>query len=137
MPHRLNGTELSQEEFQDNLRLIYGLMPQDIPVTYDGCGKKLLIDHALSCPKGGLVLAWNDYAAKEWGDIGARDLLSSALTYQSKINSRTVQGEGTRAGAWQDGGTANGSADTVGESQGGSRTRLNREVRLVGQPGQV
>ena len=31
--HCLNGTELSQEEFQDNLRLRYGLMPQDIPAT--------------------------------------------------------------------------------------------------------
>ena len=40
LPHCLNGTELSWEEFQDNLRLRYGLMPQDIPATCDGCGKK-------------------------------------------------------------------------------------------------
>ena len=33
VPHLLNGTELSQEELQDNLRLRYGLMPQDIPAT--------------------------------------------------------------------------------------------------------
>ena len=57
VPHRLNGTELSWEEFWDNLRLRYGLMPQDIPATCDGCSKKFLIEHALSCPKGGLVLA--------------------------------------------------------------------------------
>ena len=31
--HCLNGTELSQEEFRDNLRLRYGLMPQDISAT--------------------------------------------------------------------------------------------------------
>ena len=31
--HRLNDTEMSQEEFQDNLRLRYGMMPQDIPAT--------------------------------------------------------------------------------------------------------
>ena len=64
LPHRLNGTELSQEEFQDNLRLRYGLMPQDISATCDGCGKRFLIEHTLSCPKGGLVMAWNDDAAK-------------------------------------------------------------------------
>ena len=33
LPYRINGTELSQEEFRDNLRLRYGLMPQDIPAT--------------------------------------------------------------------------------------------------------
>ena len=38
--HRLNGTELSREEFWDNLCLRYGLMPQDIPATCDDCGKK-------------------------------------------------------------------------------------------------
>ena len=41
VPHRLDGTELSRGEFRDNLCLRYGLMPQDIPATYDGCGKKL------------------------------------------------------------------------------------------------
>ena len=46
--HHLNGTELSHEEFRDNLRLIYGLMPQDIPATCDGCGKRFSIEHVLS-----------------------------------------------------------------------------------------
>ena len=48
VPHRLNGAELSWEELQDNLCLRYGLMPQDIPATCDGCGKKFSIEHALS-----------------------------------------------------------------------------------------
>ena len=69
VPHRLNGTELSREEFQDNLRLRYGLMPQDIPLTYDGCGEKFSIEHALSCPKGGLVQVRHNDAAKEWGSL--------------------------------------------------------------------
>ena len=43
VPHRLNGTELSQEEFEDNLRLRYELMPQDIPANSNGCGKKFSI----------------------------------------------------------------------------------------------
>ena len=85
VPHRLNGTELSQEEFRDNLCLRYGLMPQDIPATCDGCGKKFLIEHTLSCPKGGIVLARNDENAKEWGALGAWDLVPSAITYEPKL----------------------------------------------------
>ena len=61
--HRLNGTEMSLEEFRDNFRLRYGLMPQDIPATCDGCGKKLSIEYTLSCPKGGLVLARHAFFA--------------------------------------------------------------------------
>ena len=95
-------------------------MSQDIPATCNGCGKKVLIEHSLSFPKGGLVLAQDDDAAKEWGDIGARVLVPSAITYEPKINSRTVQGGRTGIGARQEGGGAKGRTDTVGESQGGS-----------------
>ena len=80
VPHRLNGIKLSREEFRDNLRLRYGLMPQDIPATCDDCSKKISIENALSCPKGGLVLARHDEAAKEWGALGARDLFPSTIT---------------------------------------------------------
>ena len=45
------------------------LIPQDIPVTCDGCGKRFSIEHALSCPKGGLVLEWHDDAEKEWAPL--------------------------------------------------------------------
>ena len=135
--HRLNSMELSWEEFRDNLCLRYGLMPQDIPTTYDCCGKKFSIEHALSCPKGGLVLAWHDYAAKKWGYLGARALVSNAITYKPKINSRTVQGKRSRYGARQGEGTTNGGMDTVGESQGGRGRTINGAVRLVRRPGQV
>ena len=130
VPHRLNVTELSWEEFRDNLCLRYGLMPQDIPATCDGCGKQLSIEHALSCRKGGLVLARNDDAAKEWGDLGARALAPSASTYEPKINSRLVQGERTGYRARQDGGEANGGSETVGEAQEGREMAVNGEARL-------
>ena len=82
VPHCLNVTELSWEEFWDNLRLRYGLMSQDIPATCDGCGRRLLIEHALSCPKCGLVPARYDDTAKDWGALGYRALVSSAITYK-------------------------------------------------------
>ena len=124
--HRLNGTELSWENFRDNLRLRYGLMPQDIPATCNDCGKKFSIEHALSCPKGGLVLARYDDAAKEWGAIRARALVPSAITYKPKINSRTVQGERTRVGAQQEVGEADNGTDTVGQM-------VNRAAILEGK----
>ena len=81
VPHRINGTELSREEFWDNLCLRYGLMPRHTPATCNGCGKKFSIEHALSCPKGGLILGRHDDAAKEWGSLGDPSLVPSAITY--------------------------------------------------------
>ena len=46
-PYCLNGTDLSWEEFWDNMHLRYGLMPHYIPVTCNKCGKKFLIKHSL------------------------------------------------------------------------------------------
>ena len=71
-------------------------MPQDIPATCDGYGKKFSIDHSLSCPKGGLVLEGHDDAAKYWVTLGAQALVPSAITYQPKINSRILQRGGGR-----------------------------------------
>ena len=67
-------------------------MPQDIPATYDGCGRKFSIKHALSFPKGGIVLAQHNDAAKEWGALGDQALVPSAINYKPKSNSSTVQG---------------------------------------------
>ena len=71
-------------------------------------------------PNGGLVLARHDDAAKEWVVLGARSLVPCAITYEPKINSRTVQGESTGDRVRQEGREADDGMD-----------------RLVGQPGQV
>ena len=113
VPHRLNNIELSWGEFWDNLRLRYGLMPQDNPVSCDSCGKKFSVEHAISCPNGDLVMEQHDDAAKEWGDLGFRALIPSALIYEPKSNSRTVQGEMNGAGVRQEGGTSNSGMDIV------------------------
>ena len=48
IPHCLNGTEFSWEEFQDNIHLRYGIVPLNLPSDCDGCGKKLSAPHTLS-----------------------------------------------------------------------------------------
>ena len=55
--------------------------------------------HALSCPEGGLVLERHNDAAKEWGALSAWAINPSAIYYEPKINSKTVQGEINRSGA--------------------------------------
>ena len=62
----------------------------------------------------------HDDAAKEWGALGARSLVPSAITYKPKINSRDMQGERTRDGVQQEGGESDGDTD-----------------RILGQPGQA
>ena len=65
-------------------------------------------------------MARHDDAAKEWGALGFWALVPSAITYEPKINSRTVQGERTRAGARQEGEEADGGTETVGRTGNGA-----------------
>ena len=96
-----------------------------------------MIYHAISCPKDGLVLARHGGAAKDWGALGDQALITSAIAYEPKINIRMVQGEKTKARARQHGGTSDGGADTVEESQGGRGQTMNGAARLLGRLGQV
>ena len=75
--------------------------------------------------KGGFVLARYNDAAKEWVALGAWALVPSAITYEPKINSRTVQGERTRDGERHDGGEADGGTETIVESQGDRGITVN------------
>ena len=81
---------MSWEEFWDNLCLRYGLIPQEISATCNGCGKRFSIEHALSRPRGGLVMARYDDAENEWGALGSWALITSDITNEPKINSRTL-----------------------------------------------
>ncbi len=63
---RLNGNSLSAEEFRDNLRLRYNLLPLDMPQLCDGCGAPMTVEHALCCKVGGLVHIRHDDVADEW-----------------------------------------------------------------------
>ena len=74
--------------------------------------------------------------------MGDQTLVPSAITYEPKINSRTVQGVRTGAEARQEGGTSKAGENIVGESQGGGScgqsvnevSVLARRPVLVGVP---
>ena len=72
VPHCLNGAELSQEAFRDNLRLCYCIMPLNLPTDCNGCGNKFTIYHTLYLPKGGIVLYRHYNNDMEWGSLGAQ-----------------------------------------------------------------
>ena len=74
---------------------------------------------------------------KDWVAYIYWALIPSAITYEPKINSRTIKEERTRARSQQESGTVNGGADIVGEAQGGSGRTVNGEAILLGRLGQV
>ena len=74
-------------------------MNQEIPATFNGCGKKFSIDQAISCPKNGIVIVRHENSAKEWGALVVRSLTLSEISYEPQINSRIVQVKGTKEGA--------------------------------------
>ncbi|KAL7533156.1 hypothetical protein ACHAXR_005075, partial [Thalassiosira sp. AJA248-18] len=53
IPSRLNGTDLSADEFLDNMRLRYNKKPLEMPQHCDGCSASMTVEHALSCKVGG------------------------------------------------------------------------------------
>ena len=76
IPSRLNGNDLSAEEFRDNLRIRQNLAPENMPATCDGCGDKMTVEHALACKVGGLVHVRHDDVADEF-----RHLCGCALSF--------------------------------------------------------
>ena len=84
--HRLNVTELSLEKFRDNLCLRYGMMPQDIPATCDGCSNNFSINHTLSCPKLVHVMLWSDNTSNYWGSLGSDICYTNTHTHTHRIS---------------------------------------------------
>ena len=105
-------------------------MPLNFPTDFDGCDKIFLVPHALSCPKGGLILARYNDAAKEWGALSALAMNPSAISYKPKINSRTVQGDmnGSRskvATGEQEGGEQGGEEGVTGQEMVPDKSRAD------------
>lgn len=87
MPSRYNGTELSLEEFRDNTRLRFGLVPLNLPCQCDGCEHSFNVDHALTCKQGGLIGLRHDDSKYEFNDMCAKALKPSAVSDEPLIHS--------------------------------------------------
>jgi hypothetical protein len=96
LPNRFNGTVLSAEEFRDNLRLRYNLLPLDLPEKCDGCGAGFSVDHALSCKVGGLVHIRHDDVAQEFGFLCGKAFKPSRVSFEPLINTRGARDEERR-----------------------------------------
>ena len=94
MPSRRYNTLLSQEEFQDNARLRFGLRPLNLCDRCDGCGNAFSVEHALNCKKGGLVCCRHNDVRDEAAAICAHALSPSCVKCEPKI----YFGTGVRAG---------------------------------------
>jgi hypothetical protein len=66
IPNRFDGTELSREEFQDNLAIPYSLRPRGLPECCDGCNESFLVEHGLSYKRGALWDSGMTTYAKSW-----------------------------------------------------------------------
>ncbi len=86
-PNRLNGTELSTDEFRDSLRLRGGLIPLNLPASCDGCGQGFTLGHAMSCRKGGLVLLRHNDMSGEWNHLCSIALTPAAVSDEPLIHS--------------------------------------------------
>jgi hypothetical protein len=96
IPDRLNGNSLSAEEFRDNLRLRYNLLPLDMPQLCNGCGAPMTVEHALCCKVGGLVHIRHDKVADEvhhlcgcalsFGSIERKPQIYSSVSHQQRLD---------------------------------------------------
>ena len=85
IPNRLDGTEMSQQEWHDNISLRYGFRPKGLPDRCDGCLEGFTVEHGLSCKKGGFVGARHDDARDEWAHLCASALTASRVCTEPEI----------------------------------------------------
>jgi hypothetical protein len=85
IPNRFDGTELSREEFQDNLAICYGLHPRGLPERCDGCNEPFLVEHGLSCKKGGFVGQRHDDVCEELAHLCSMALMAARISSEPEI----------------------------------------------------
>jgi len=96
MPNTLNGTDLSADEFRDNLRIRLGLTPSSLPTHCVGCNDRFTVEHAMSCKKGGLGTQRHNDLKAEWHHFCTQALSATAVTDEPLIHtSRDVQQAGS------------------------------------------
>ena len=72
LPSTVHGTELSAQEFGDAILLWYGIIPPNLPATCNGCEAGFILQHALGCKKGGLVIFQHNEIQDELVHLAAK-----------------------------------------------------------------
>mgnify|MGYP006186617991 CR=1 FL=1 len=85
IPDRMSGTELSFQEWHDNISLRYGMVPRGLPRKCDGCGAGFTVEHGLNCKKGGLVSLRHNDVRDEWAHLCGLALGESRVTTEPLI----------------------------------------------------
>ncbi|KAL7474735.1 hypothetical protein ACHAW6_000694 [Cyclotella cf. meneghiniana] len=85
IPDRFSGTELTKEEWFDNIAIQYGNRSANLPDQCDGCGASLMLEHGLSCKKGGLVGIHHDNVCDEWAHLCSIALTDSRIVIKPAI----------------------------------------------------
>ncbi len=85
IPNRVDRTELSWEEFQDNFTVCYGLCPRGLPECCNGCREPFTVEHGLSCKKGGFVGQQHDNVCEELAHLCLMGLRPSRISSEPKI----------------------------------------------------
>jgi hypothetical protein len=85
IPNCFDGTELSREEFQDNLTICYGLHLRGLPECCDGCNEPFTVVHGLSCKKGGFVGQRCDDVCKELAHLCLIALTLSRISSEQEF----------------------------------------------------
>lgn len=86
LPSTVNGTELSPQEFRDNLLLRYARSPGDLPERCDGCDKLFTVQHALDCKSGGLIIQRHNEIQAELVEWCSKALTPSAVRVEPLIH---------------------------------------------------
>ena len=89
MPSIVNGTELSAQEFQDALLLHYSINLPNLPTKFDWCDMKFTLQQALSCKKGGPIIAWHNEIWDKLMHPSGKAMQSSAIREEPLIHIRS------------------------------------------------
>jgi hypothetical protein len=94
IPDRFSGTELTNDEWLDKVAIRYGQHPTNLPDQCDGCGAGLMLEHGLSCKRGGLISIHHDDVRDEWAHLCSIALTDSRVVIEPTI----FYGNGSQAG---------------------------------------
>jgi len=85
IPNRFDGTELSREEFQDNLAIHNGMRPRGLPERCNGCNEPFTVEHGISCKKGGFVGQGRADVCEELAHLRSMALTPSRISSEPEI----------------------------------------------------